>query len=181
MSMNLVTYELIHNPQLGERVYRRYRISCDLLAELGFAHRFVYSETQIPYSLVLLLPVWLLMLLKREVLRVQRPLRISSSYPLLLSHDHSTFALICGLGIKFYTLFDDDTGLITSTIPSRTLANERWRLYKYIVSHDAEWAWASHQERSKQLVLSGKTAQCDGRFQTYVTLSQREDQAITSR
>ena len=179
--MNLVNYELVTDLQLEHRVYRRYHASCDLLAEMGFVRQFVYSEMQIPYSLFLLLPVWLLMLVQREVLRRQRPFRISSSYPLLFFPDHGTFALVCGLGIKFYTLFDDGTGLITSTISSRGLTNERLQLYKYIVSHDVEWAWTNHQERLRQFVLSGKHVQGNGRFQTYVTLSQREDLAMTSR
>lgn len=174
-----INYELTTDFDIIDKVRTRYATEMVALKQLGFTELCFYSESIFPFSAVVLFPAWWLMRQHKEVRRLQWPLRISASYPLLVSHSHATTALVMGLGVKFYTLFADNSGLITANFNSRSGRDLDGTLVKYAAPGSIEEIWQQHCERIAELQALGRQLRLPTTFEDYVTLSQREDSIAT--
>ncbi len=111
--MPFITYQQVTQKKTRDQIQNRYHSDIARLARLGFEELCFYSETLPPFSCILFSPIILLMLVKKEVIKITNPLRITACYPLLVSGNRTACALVYSLGIKFYTHFTDGTALIS--------------------------------------------------------------------
>ncbi len=170
-----IDYELTTDLAIIDRVRARYAAERAALAQLGFTELCFYSEIIFPFSAVVLFPAWWMMRQHKEVRQIRWPLRISASYPLLVSPSHATSVLVMGLGVKFYTLFADDTGLITANFNSSSGQDRDGTFVKYATPGSIEAIWQQHGERLREAQASGKQLRAATTFEDYVALSQREE------
>jgi len=158
-----------------ERVRSRYRPDMEALRRLGFRELCFYREIVFPFSLIVFFPIYLLMRSRREVLEIQRPLRISATYPLMVSEEDATCVLILGLGIKFHTNFNTGTGLISTNFQTQPIDDPQRKLYKHTAILTIDEAWQQHRGYVNQLVAAGEPVKEHIRFEDYVDLSLREE------
>jgi len=170
-----IAYQQTTDFGVTARVRERYLSEINALRRIGFEEQCFYTERLSPFSLLLLLPIFLLMRAHREVIHIQNPLRIAASYPLLIHRDSATYALSMGLGIKFYTPFIDGTGVITTNFPTQTIHDPIGQLYKSSVPQTIEWAWQSHQDQIGKLNAAGKQFAHQLNFEGYVEISKQEE------
>ncbi len=175
----LIDYELATDFDIIDQVRARYATELAALKRLGFRELCFYSEIIIPFSAILFLPSLLMMCRRREVLSIRRPLRISASYPLLVSPAHATTALVLGLGVKFYTLFADSSGLITANFNSVSGQDLDGTFVKYATPGSIEQIWQQHSERLTELQALGRQLRVTATFEDYVALSRREEEMLT--
>ncbi len=153
------------------RVRTKFQHSINELAPFGFKECCCYSETTARFGLFGSFPA-----LFFEIGKVHGLLRISIYNIILVSREYATFALIMGLGTKFYTAFTDGTLLITrsfaSSAPDRTTATMS------IVSRPGplEQAWNDHRASIQQHQSAGRLLREATEFEDYVALSLREEE-----
>ncbi len=173
-----INYERTTEPDVIDKVRARYTAEMTVLKRLEFTELCFYSEIIFPFSAVVLLPAWWMMRRHNEVRRLRWPLRISASYPLLVSPSHATTALIMGLGVKFYTLFTNGYGLITANFDSISGRSPDGLSAKYATPGSIEEIWQQHCDRMTQLQALGKRLRETTTFEDYVALSRREEQMV---
>ena len=178
--MSYITYELVQDPEIQAQVEQRYAEPIAAVRALGFDELAVYSEVTFPGAAVLLYPILAAMRKQREVVRVRSGLRFATSYPLLLSRRDATFALLLGLGIKFYSQLTDGTVLITGTGGHGDVANAAHQVYKYMGLGSIEKAWEAHQAQIKSRTAEGVAVSPASGIGNYVEMSNREEVASGS-
>ncbi len=170
-----IAYQQTTDFEVTARVRERYLSEINALKRIGFEEQCFYTEMLSPFSLLLFLPSFLLMRAHREVMHIRDPLRIAASYPLLIHRDSATYALIMGMGIKFYTQFIDGTGVITTSFPTQAIHDPIGQLYKYSGPASIELAWQSHQDQIGKLTAAGKQFAPQLNFEGYVEISKQEE------
>lgn len=175
--MSYITYELVHDPEIQAQVEQRYAEPIAAVRALGFDDLVVYSEVTFPGAAVLLYPILSAMRKHQEVVRLRSGLRFATSYPLLLSRRDATFALLLGLGTKFYTQLTDGTVLITGTSEHGDIANAAQQVYKYMGLGSLEKAWEAHQAQIKARTTEGLAVAPVSGIGDYVEMSNREEVA----
>lgn len=166
---------LINDPKLQSRVRSRYEGEMASLQRLGFQILGYLLETEGPFSAILQLPMLLFMLPNREVLTFPRPLRLAVGTALLRHSDPSTIALCMGKGVKLYTLFDDQTILISSTFQSYAIPRPTSKIIRLFPSPSIETAWPAHREFVRKLEAQARQVHPTVTFDEFVELSQREE------
>lgn len=172
-----VDYRQDNLPELMSRARVRFKDEMDILRRLGFIEFCCYTELLPQYSAITYALVFLMAKLNRELISIESPLRLTMSQPLLIHRDHGTYALVFGKGVKFYTIFTDETGLITTNFDSQLVQNMNLKVYKNIAPGSIEESWRAHVDETNGFLQKGKSIDETIRFENYVSLSQREESA----
>jgi hypothetical protein len=178
----VTVYQQIAEPEIARKVQARYSATINGLKQQGFDELCICGETMFPLSVIVLLPLALMMLGRREIVRIHRPLRITLCYQLLVSRQWATYALVFGFGVKFYTNFTDGTGLVSANFVAplmpQTVADEKGKFYRYAAARPLQSAWEFHQSLISNFTRAGKTPRDELSFENYVGLSRREAERI---
>jgi hypothetical protein len=167
------------NPDLHARVRSRFARDIEALAGLGFRELAFYSEQFKLFSSFVGLPMSLMMLMKREVMRLESGLRVRASFVLMSHSRPATVALPLGLGIKLYTRFTDQTLLISTNFQSCAVSAFENNVIKYSSKQSIADVWTQHQQRIRKLEAAGKTIRSSVGFDYYVEASHQEEAALT--
>ena len=171
-----IEYRHEYEPDMTEKVRARFAEETRRLRALGFSNFGCYTELLPNFSLITHFIVYLMTKANREIIRVESPLRLVMSQPLMIHRESSTYALIFGMGVKFYSLFMDETGLISANFPSRQIQDMQRKLYKSAVPRSVEECWQAHQKEIADFQRSGRKLDDGLSFEKYVSISKREDQ-----
>lgn len=171
-----IEYRQDHTPDRMNRARMRFRSEIERLRSLGFSEFCCYTELLPRFSALIHFPIYFLALYNREIIRVESPLRLAMSQPILVHRDQGAYALVFGMGVKFYTLFTDDTGLITANFPSQPIQDMRLKIYKSAEPRSIEECWQAHLGEMTGFGATGKRVDDRIRFEAYISISQREDQ-----
>jgi hypothetical protein len=173
-------YEQVAQGKVQDRIRNRYKSDIDTLKRVGFEELCFCSEVTRSLGCILFFPLLLLMLIKGEVVKVKRAWVLALQYPLLVSREHATFAIVYGWGIKFYTNFTDGTALISanSKLASSVTADEE-KYYKYKCPRDTETAWNFHRDKVNRFRSAGRQTRDTLCFEDYVEISMREEELLS--
>jgi hypothetical protein len=176
--MPVISY--LEQPSLAvqTRVRARFARDIEALASLGFRELCYCSEQFGLFSSIITLPMSLLMLLKREVMTLDRGLRTSASFILMYHRDPAAVVVPLALGIKLYTAFTDRTLLISANFPSCAGSRPGSGVLKYSSKATIGEAWTAHQQRVRELEAQGKRIHPSVGFNEYVELSRLEETAL---
>ncbi len=172
-----IEYRQEYDPELMERARTRFADETSRLRAFGFAEFGCYTELLPNYSLLTHFLIYLLAKVNREIVRVESPLRFAMSQPLLVHRETATYALVFGMGVKFYTLFSDGTGLISVNFPSNPIQDMPRKLYKYPAPRSLEECWQAHQRDIAEFQRTGRQLDDKITFEKYATISRREEEA----
>ena len=173
--MTPTEYILLTDPQVANRVRARYTDDLRSLSALGFRQLCFYMEQLGPFSAALQLPMLLLMLAKREVLILPPPLRLAAGFIILYQTEPHAIAVPMGMGVKIYTDFMDQTLLISCTFSSYAVPRPGSLITKQTSPDGIAEVWRLHKQRVIDLKGNGKAAVPHSSFQTYVSMSRREE------
>jgi hypothetical protein len=173
--MTPTEYILLTDPQVANRVRARYADEFKSLSALGFRQLCFYMEQLGPFSAALQLPMLLLMLTKREVLILPPPLRLAAGFIILYQTDPPAIAVPMGMGVKIYTDFMDQTLLISCTFSSYAVPRPGSLITKQMSPDGIDEVWRLHRQRVLELEGNGKAAVPHSSFQSYVSMSRREE------
>jgi hypothetical protein len=174
-----IEYRQENLPELMSWARTRFKDEMDGLRKLGFSEFCCSTELLPNYSALSHFLILLLTKLNREIVRVEAPLRIAMSQPLLAHRTQMTYALIFGMGVKFYTLFTDETGLITANFQSEPVQDMFAKIYKTAVPRSIEECWQAHMTEVKSFRQAGKEVDERIRFENYLSISQREGRHLS--
>ena len=177
MSLPPIRYVEESDPQRQARVRTRFGQDIEALTRLGFRELCFYREEFGLFSSWIGLPMFLLMLFKREVVGLDMSLHVGASFILMCHNSPATIVLPMGLGIKFYSGFSDRTVLISANFPSCAASHEAG-VVKHASSMSADEAWTRHQQRVQELEHKGKALGGSTRLDQYVEWSHLEEIAI---
>ena len=172
-----IEYRQEYAPDLMEKARVRFADEMNRLRALGFSEFGCYTELLPNFSLFTYFHIFVPAKLNREIIRVESPLRLVMSQPLMVYHELPTFALVFGMGVKFYTLFTDGTGLIGANFPSRIIQDMQRKLYKYAAPQSLEDCWKAHLCEISGFQQMGRQLGDRITFESYVAISHREEQA----
>jgi hypothetical protein len=154
------------------KIQDRYRSESNGLSSLGFNPLFFFGEAFPLSRLLLIYPafLFLIMLLNREVVSVENRSKLCFGFPVFISSNKTTYAHPLQLGIKYHTLFQDGTILLTKNFG----ANKKYG--PTVVLHIMKNAsisdtWAEHQKQIQALEATGKQTDRGISFQTYSNIS----------
>ena len=168
-------YILATDPDFHTRIRARYERDIESLTKLGFRHLCFYMEQLQPFSAVFQLPILLLMVLHREVLTIQSPLRIAPGFILLYHSDPPTIALPMGMGIKLYTGFTEGSILITCAFSNTGVPSPNPYIRRIETTKGLDEAWRLHQSNVRGVEVNGKVVLPQVSFNSYVDMSHREE------
>lgn len=166
-------------PELMNRARVRFKDEMDILRKMGFVEFCCYTEVMPRYSAFTHLTIFLLAKLNRELIRVVAPLRLAMSQPMLVHRTEKAYALVFGLGVKFYTLFTDETGLISANFPSEPIQDMFAKIYKTASPRSIEECWLAHTAETNNFRQEGKEIDERIRFENYLSISQREERSLS--
>lgn len=172
-----IEYRQENGPELTKKARARFADDMNRLRAFGFSEFGCYTELLPKYSLLTHCVVFVLAKANREIIRVESPMRLVMSQPLLIHREQSTYALVFGMGVKFYSLFTDGTGLISANFSSNPIQDMRQKLYKYPEPGSLAECWQAHQKEIASFIQRGKKLDETLEFEKYVAISRREDQA----
>jgi hypothetical protein len=168
----------VFSPELESRIRARFQSEFRQLSDLEFDYLFSDGETFSIFRLVLILPAInvLLMWLKREVISLRDGCTFLIGFPVFISRNKNAFGYSSGLGVKFYTAFQDGTILVSKDyadgdIPSGPM------IVKYAQKASISDTWAKHQERIVALEAEGKRVDRQTSFPVYAEISHKETAA----
>jgi hypothetical protein len=110
------------------------------------------------------------------VLTIHEGTKFLSGYPVLISRDKTCFAQSCGLGSKFYTVFQDGTLLVSKAYDDGNMGHGP-TIVKFAQKASIADTWASHQSRIQALEAEGKRVDRQTSFESYAEMSHRETAA----
>jgi hypothetical protein len=167
--------ERSHDVQV--KVRARFRGDIDALAALGFRELTFYGEQFGLFSSVFSVPMWLMMLAKREVMRLTRGLQVNASFILMQHNNPATVSVPLALGVKMYTGFTDGTLLVSTNFPS-CVPDEAGTVMRASAKAAIADSWAGHQQRVRTLEAHGKQIRSPIGFEYYVEISRQEEMAF---
>lgn len=145
------------------------------LRAIGFSEFCCYTELLPKYSAITHLLIFVLAKLNREIIQVESPLRLTMSQPILAHRERGAYALVFGMGVKFYTLFTDGTGLISANFPSQPVQDMIRKIYKSAEPRGIEECWQAHNLEVVNFQRMGRVVDNLIRFESYISISRRED------
>jgi hypothetical protein len=173
--MPAISYLEEHQLETQAKVRSRYAGVVDTLSRHGFRELCFYREQFGLFSTILGLPMSVLMLFKREVLKLNKGLQVSAAFVLMYHRSPATVVVPLGLGVKFYTAFHDRTLLISTNFPSCVGPDSSSSIVKYGSKMTVDEAWTRHQQRVRELESQGKTVSELLSFSQYVEMSRQEE------
>jgi hypothetical protein len=133
--MPITTFEEIHKDKVEYKIHERYKREIDELQALGFDDLHFTREVTFPFSAVFLFPIYFEMKRHGETFVIEKPLRFVILNPLLLNYQYDTYVNIFTLGIKFVTMFTDNTCLISCNYDTRQYVNPKKGVFRYSSRH----------------------------------------------
>lgn len=162
----------ILDPTFEHRIQNRYCSESNRLLNRGFKPLFFEGQAFPLFRLLLIYPALLfsIMVLNREVATVQNGSKLCFGYPIFISSNETTYAHPSQLGMKYHTLFQDGTILMTKNFGGKK------RYGPTVVVHIKKNAcvsdtWAEHQKHIQALETTGKQIDRDISFQAYSDIS----------
>jgi hypothetical protein len=167
-------YQQSYEMSISDELKNRFRCEVNLLEQEGFSFCGMHHETIWPFSVIIFFPVYLMMVFK-EYVRIEPPLRISSYHLMYLLKDSATFAYIYGLGCKFYTKFTDGTWLVSNTMQS--LRDKNVVVLKRDPESEmpTEKVWQLHQMKIQECQAKGMQLAARVTFSDWVEIESRFD------
>ena len=165
----------VFDPNLQSRARARYDREMASLQALGFRPFGFCLEALGPYSAILHLPILVFMLVKKEVVVFPRPARLGVVSALQIHSTPSAVALCMGKGIKFYTGFDNDAMLISSTFESYAISSPESPITLNPHCPTAEEAWLLHKKGVRDMENQGRVVHATASVCDYIEMSQREN------
>jgi len=142
--------KIIDDHRIQEKLFTRYQRKLDELREEGFEFAGVIATTHS----ALLMPVTLSFgVIGREVWNINCFGEVRWYHPLMRSADGETVVYPTGVGLRFYTFFEDGTAQRTTNALNQTSGGymRRCQLYfAHVVAKTAGDAWHSHRSRCDQ-------------------------------
>lgn len=165
-------YVQISSPEFEHRIQRRYQSESNQLSNLGFTPLFFFGEAVPLLRLLLIYPalLFLIMWLNREVGTIQNRSRVLFGFPVFNSSDRTTYAHPSQLGVKFHTLFQDGTILLTKSFGGKTNYGPTVVLHR-VTSGDIGDAWTKHQRQIQLLEGTGKQVDPKISFEAFAGIS----------
>jgi Zn-dependent protease len=162
-------YTEITDPNVQSRVRDRHSQKIASLQALGFQHFAYRLEALPPYSAITNFPM-VLMVRKREVLVFPRPARLGVANILMAHSSPSSIAEVNGLGVKFDSVFQDGTLLISSSYRSPLAPRPDSQVIKNPPCQNVEEAWLLHKQRATELEGQGLTLRSLCSFSDYLEI-----------
>jgi Zn-dependent protease len=162
-------YLEISDPSVQSRVCTLHSSKIAALKAMGFQNFAFSLELLPPFSAISKLPI-VLMMFRKEVLVFPKPARLGVANILLSHSSPSAIATTTGLGIKFYSLFNDGTLLISSTYRSPLVPGSGSRVTKNPHVENAEDAWLVHRQKAAELESQGISLRSFSSFSDYVEI-----------
>lgn len=162
-------YSEVTDPKIQSQVDARHAVKISRVKALGFLPLAYRMETLPPYSAITKFPIALMMMSKAVVV-FPKPLRLAVVGPLLTRSTPSSMAEVMGLGVRFYSVFSDETLLISTSFRTAYSPGPNCRV---IVNHPCETvedAWLAHERKIAELVAQGMTVQNLNSFADYVAI-----------
>jgi hypothetical protein len=146
-----ITYEMITDFKRVAKVRSRYEPSRRALRELGFDDLCIVAERLFPFSAFVASPLILPMLAKGEVLCVMPFLRLALLYPIMVDKSSTTYCMMFGLGVKFYTEMQDGKLVVSgNTLTGVNHEDQSNQFYRYSESGlSIGETWENHQSYSR--------------------------------
>jgi hypothetical protein len=133
--MPITTYEEIHKDKIEYKIHERYKREIDELTALGFGDLHFTREVTFPLSALLMFWVYLPMKFGGEIFTIEKPLRYVLLNPLLLNYQYDSYVNIFSMGVKFVTMFSDNTCLISCNYDTRQYVNPQKGVFRYSSRH----------------------------------------------
>jgi hypothetical protein len=165
----------ISSPEMERRIRTRYQDEINQLTNLGFNYAFSDGEFFSLFRLIFILPALTLihMKSKSEIISLQDGIKIVIGHPVLISDRPMAFSEASGLGVKFYTAFQDGTLLISKAYADADIpAGPMIRKYAEVAG--IEEIWAKHQKRIAELEAEGKQIDRQTSFEFYAEIEYKE-------
>ncbi|MFC5860970.1 hypothetical protein ACFPT7_01545 [Acidicapsa dinghuensis] len=162
----------IVSPGFERRIQHRYRSQLNQLRDLEFSPLFSHGEAFPLYRLLLIYPAFLftIMVLNREVASIEDGSKLVFGYSILNSSDRTTYAHALQFGVKYHTLFQDDTILLTKNFGARKKYDSGVVLHM-LKNGSISATWAEHQKQVQLLEATGKQINREINFQNYLKIS----------
>jgi hypothetical protein len=162
----------ISSPTFEYRIQNRYCSESNQLSNLGFTPLFFYGEGFPLFRLLLIYPVFLfmIMLLNREVATVHDRSTLLFGFPVFNSSNGTTYAHPNQLGMKYHTLFQDGTILMTKNFGGKKQYGPTV-LVHCIRNASISDAWAEHQKQIQALEATDKQIDHEISFQAFSNIS----------
>lgn len=173
-----IHYEQTTDMEIHDKVRRKRHAVMEQLKQLGFKERGFYGETVHAFGfdpLGVAGVLGMLIALFKEVARVERNLDVTIFNVVMAYREYGTFAGPFGLGVKFYTLFDDGTFIISANFDTPAIQDPMERIYKSAWAGSISACWANHQQWVDRLTAEGKQRIEHLSVSEFLRLSQRED------
>lgn len=167
-----IEYVQIFSPPFAHRIQHRYCSESNQLSNLGFTPLFFYGEAVPLFRLLLIYPafLFLIMWLNREVGTVQNRSRLLFGFPVFTSSNRTTYAHPNRLGVKFHTLFQDGTILLTKSFGGKTKYGPTVVLHRVTNGRIGD-TWAEHQNQIQALEATGKQVDPEISFEAFARIS----------
>ncbi|MGI9515616.1 MAG: hypothetical protein ACR2NP_01100, partial [Pirellulaceae bacterium] len=165
--------KMIQDPRIEDKVLARYRQQITVLTEEGF-QRLGMFETKHGLSLA---PMALFFgALGNEIWRYAAPLHINWYHSLLQSADGDAVVYPMGLGVKFYSFFDDGSTLMTSNCEGKTGSMPKQQINKrYLPKKSIGDTWLYHLAGCEQQFAAGREALRGDLVEHFLDVQIRED------
>jgi hypothetical protein len=174
--MRLNSYDEVLKDDVSEDVQARFVDEIRRFRALGFTEEFYLRETVFPFSALLLFPILLYMHFRGERVRVGGMLQAMSFNPFLIHEEGHMYATALKLGVKFTSLFDDGTLLITSSFKNGIKSNPEYHMIQQ-TSKTASLvgAWKDHMWRISTLIDEGHRVIVPLGMKDVMRMEQRSD------
>ncbi len=171
----MAEYTRITNQQTQTRLKARYAVEIADLQAVGFRHLAYCLEDHGPYSAFRHSLAALLMTFQREHFRIKSPFRMTLANVLMAADDPPAIALCLGLGVKFYSIFEDGSMIITVNFETFAAPNLGTRITRLAAPGPIEQAWAIHKAAVLQRAGQIDFLSPSMRFGDYVMMSGFEE------
>jgi hypothetical protein len=170
-----IAYKLSYDKSISDELRRRFQADIAFLEHEGFRQFSLHQEIVWPFSVIFFFPVYLMMRSGNELIKIERPFRITTFHLLFTCEAHATYAYVYGLGCKYYTAFLDGAWLVSNT--SLKTGDQKIMLLKRDADFiTARQAWDRHRETLIKLQEAGKHLNHILTFERWTKLEARFDQ-----
>jgi hypothetical protein len=166
----------VSSPELERKIRDRYRQEIRQLEFVGFNFLFAEGETFQLIRFLFGFPalIALTMRAKQEVLAIHNGRDFLAGHPIFASADKTAFGHPNGLGVKFHTVFNDGTILVTKNYGDSSGYAPIAVVQPMIAGAQISDMCAVHQRGIEELKTAGKRVDNPISFQAYADVSHRE-------
>jgi hypothetical protein len=153
-------YEVLDKDKVDTAIQAQYSKRLLELRALGFDEEFYIRETLYPLSAIVRFNVLIQAYFRASVFRLGGMFQLISFNPYLIHGDGYTYSAIWETGIRYVTLFDDNTLLTTTNYQSLVTSDPQLRFIRQVClirTNSLAQTWQMHAERVIQLVQDRST------------------------